>query len=82
MVTVLHRQRYGFDVRIYIKDHTPAHAHVWKGNKELRINLTTFEVSRNRGYNNREIRQIRSLIAENQELLLDVWNELHKSHES
>ena len=82
MVTVLYRQRHGFDVRIYIKDHPPAHAHVWKGGKELRINLITFEVTRNRGYNTREIRQIRALIAENQDLLLDVWKELHKTGEN
>ena len=28
MVTVLYRQRHGFDVRIYIRDHPPAHVHV------------------------------------------------------
>ena len=82
MVTVLYRQRHGFDVRIYIKGHPPAHAHVWKGDKELRINLITFEVTRNRGYNTREIRQIRALIAENQDLLLDVWKELQKTGEN
>ncbi len=51
MVTVLFRQRHGFDVRIYTKDHQPAHAHVWKGEKNIRINLKTLEVEQNRGYN-------------------------------
>ena len=78
MVTVLYRQRHGYDVRIYTKDHPPAHAHVWKGDKNLRIDLTTFEISENRGYNVREIRQIRKLVADNEELLLEVWSDIHK----
>ena len=82
MVTVLYRQRHGFDVRIYLKDHPPAHAHVWKGDKELRIDLFTFEVSRNQGDTMREIRVIPALIAEHQDLLLNVWKELQKNAEN
>ena len=78
MVTVLFRQRHGFDVRIYTKDHQPAHAHVWKGEKNIRINLKTLEVEQNRGYNTREIRAIRRLVIEHQQLLLDVWNSIHE----
>jgi len=58
------------------KDHP--HAHVWKGDKNLRINLMTFEVSDNRGYNMREIGQIRKLVADNRELLFDVWKAIHE----
>lgn len=61
-----------------MKDHPPAHAHVWKGEKNLRINLMTFEVSDNRGYNMREIRQIRKLVTEYQDLLLDIWHRIHE----
>lgn len=78
MVTVLYRQRHGYDVRIYTKDHPPAHAHVWKGDKELQIDLMTFEISNNRGYNMREIRQIRKLVTEYQDLLLDIWHRIHE----
>ena len=78
MVTVLYRQRHGYDVRIYMKDHPPAHAHVWKGDKELQIDLMTFEISNNRGYNVREIRQIRKLVTEYQDLLLDIWHRIHE----
>lgn len=78
MVTVLYRQRHGYDVRIYMKDHPPAHAHVWKGDKELQIGLMTFEISNNRGYNVREIRQIRKLVTEYQDLLLDIWHRMHE----
>ncbi len=79
MVTILYRQRHGYDVRIYTKDHPPAHAHVWKGEKNLQIDLMTLEVSDNRGYNIREIKQIRNLVVNNRELLLNVWKTLHES---
>lgn len=38
----------------------------------------TFEVSDNRGYNMREIRQIRKLVVANNELLLDFWKAIHE----
>jgi len=79
MVTVLYRQRHGYDVRIYTKDHPPAHAHVWKGEKNIQIDLMTLEVSDNQGYNTREIRQIRKLVVDNRELLNDVWKAIHES---
>ncbi len=82
MVTVLFRQRHGFDVRIYTKDHQPAHAHVWKGEKNIRINLKTLEVEQNRGYNTGEIQAIRRLVIEHQQLLLDVWNLIHEQGDS
>ena len=79
MVTVLYRQRHGYDVRIYSNDHPPPHAHVWKGDNELQINLITLEVKHNRGYNMREIRQIRKLTFDNRELLREVWRDLHEA---
>ena len=79
MVTVLYRQRHGYDVRIYTKDHPPAHAHVWKGEKNIQIDLMTLEVRDNQGYNTREIRQIRKLVVDNRELLLDTWKAIHES---
>ena len=82
MVTVLYRQRHGYDVRIYTEDHKPAHAHVWKGARNLQINLTTLEVDHNYGYNTREIRAIRKLVMRNQDLLLDVWHMIHEQGES
>jgi len=78
MVTVLYKQRYGYDVRIYTDDHPPAHAHVWQGNKNIQINLVTLKVDKNRGYNTREIGQIRNLVLEHQDLLLQVWHTIHE----
>ena len=40
MVTVLYRQRHGYDVRIHTDDHPPAHVHVWKDNASLLSNCT------------------------------------------
>ncbi len=78
MVTVLYKQRHGYDVRIYTDDHPPPHAHVWKGKKNLKISLVTFKVTLNRGFNTREIGQIRNLVMEHQDLLLQVWYTIHE----
>ncbi len=39
MVTILHRQRYGYDVRMYPRDHDPPHVHVWKGGRQIKIDI-------------------------------------------
>ena len=81
MVTVLHRQRYGFDVRItYPDDHDPPHVHVWKGGRQLKIDLESMEViSATHQFNSREIRQIVNLLREHESLLFSVWERLQNS---
>ena len=79
MVTVLYRLRHGYDVRILTDDHLPAHVHVWKGNRELVIELRQLRIRRNDGFNEREIRQIRTLLREHELLLRDTWLKYHQS---
>lgn len=73
MVTILHRQRYGYDVRIY----PDPHVHVWKGGRQAKIDLETMEViSMSNNFNSREIRQIVNLLREHESLLFEVWERL------
>ncbi|MDE2747634.1 MAG: DUF4160 domain-containing protein [Chloroflexota bacterium] len=77
MVTVLNRRRHGFDVRIYPDDHEPPHVHVWKGGRQVKIDLETMEViSASHKFNSREIGQIVKLLLEHESLLLSVWKRL------
>ncbi len=77
MVTVLFRQRHGYDVRIYPDDHDPPHVHVWKGGRQVKIDLETMEViSMSNNFNSREIRQIVDLLREHESLLFEVWERL------
>ena len=73
MVTVLCRQRHGYDVRIYTDDHLPAHVHVFKGEKRVQVYLDPIEFEDNHGFNTRELGRIRDLIEENIDLLMRMW---------
>ena len=77
MVTILHRQRYGYDVVIYTSEHGPAHVHVFRGGKQLKVELLPIRIVDNGGFNNREIRRIRALLEEHHALLLHEWTRLH-----
>ena len=80
MVTILHRQRYGYDVRMYPDDHDPPHVHVWKGGRQVKIDLEAMEVmASNRHFTSREIGQIINLLREHESLLLSVWERLQNS---
>ncbi len=76
MVTILYRQRHGFDVRIFTREHGPAHVHVYRGEKRVKVNLQPIRFSRNKGFTSRELRQIRELLSENMKLILREWERL------
>lgn len=79
MVTVLFRQRHGYDVVIHTEDHGPAHVHVIKGGNEVLIELVTWRIIENHRFNQRELRRIRRLLRENEALLVETWSRLHES---
>jgi len=79
MVTVLYRQRHGYDVVIHTEDHGPAHVHVIKGGNEVLIELVTWRIIENHRFNERELRRIRRLLRENEALLVETWSRLHES---
>ncbi len=80
MVTILHRQRYGYDVRMYPDDHDPPHVHVWKGGRQRKVELESMEViSSSHKFNKREVRQIVNLLRQHEALLLSVWEQLQGS---
>ena len=75
--TVLNRREHGFDVRIYTKDHAPAHVHVFNGANEAKVGLEPIVVIDNWGFSGRDIKNILELILEHQERLLQVWDMYH-----
>ena len=80
MVTLLNRRQHGFDVRMYPGDHDPPHVHVWKGGKQVKIDLESMEVISSRhDFNSREIRQIVNLLREHESMLLGVWERLRNA---
>jgi hypothetical protein len=75
--TLLSRREYGFDVRLFTKDHPPAHVHVFGGDNEAKVSLEPVAVMDNWGFNNREVRAILDLIEDNKTMLLSEWDKYH-----
>ncbi len=60
----------------YASDHDePPHVHVERDDCEAKIWLDPVRLQRSVGFGAGEIRRIEKLVAENQQLLLDRWNE-------
>jgi len=67
---------HGYKFRFYALDQgEPAHVHVVKDGKSLKVWLETMAVARNIGYNEREIERVRAVIAEHQNEWIGVWND-------
>lgn len=75
--TLLNRREHGFDVRLFTKDHLPAHVHVVQSDNEAKVGLDPVEILDNWGFNSREINRIVELITENQAMLLAEWDKYH-----
>jgi hypothetical protein len=77
-------------VYIYTNDHIPAHVHVFKGRKndsnqkEVKINIFAGSdrpsvVTASEDMKNKDIIAALKLVAANQEMLLNKWQEIHGS---
>lgn len=76
MGTVFKIGRLKFIIRT--KDHKPAHVHVVGAGAEVKIDLTTFEIMKVRGFSELAAYQIVRLVRERAEELIEAWNEIHE----
>jgi hypothetical protein len=53
----------------------PPHVHIWKDGKEGKIWLLDITVAFNRGYSAPDLRMLVAKATEEQENLLEIWNE-------
>ena len=74
MPAVLHVGRYRF-VFFSNEGQEPPHIHVKAGGDEAKFWLNPVELAVNYGYNARELNQMKQIIEENQQLLLEAWHE-------
>ena len=77
MVTILNRRQHGYDVRIYTREHGPAHVHVFRGENRVKVNLAPLQFSENRGFTSRELRVIQDLVEDHLQVILREWERLH-----
>ena len=74
MPTVLRYEAY----RIYFYSHEPnepPHVHIERNNLSAKFWLHSVSLGYNRGFSARELRQVERIVRENQQSLLEAWNE-------
>ena len=69
----------GYKAKFYSNDHDPAHVHVEKAEKSVKIELGSWEVVENFGFVSREIRQIINILKDNEDTLWEAWYEFFGS---
>ncbi len=73
MPTIL--RKFGYRFFFYSNEHLPVHIHIEKESKTAKFNLETFELMRSRKFKANELKEIRKLIEENEELFKHKWHE-------
>ena len=67
---------HGHKFRFYALDvDEPPHVHVVKDGKSLKVWLTSLDVARNNGYNERDVGRLLAVVAEHQENWVAAWND-------
>ena len=75
MPTVL--RDHGVEVRIYTRDHEPAHVHCWKDDAELVIELDPIGIRENNGMSQGNARRALAIVAAHQPFLMAEWRRIH-----
>lgn len=78
MPTVLRSGPYRFFFYAGDEDEPP-HVHVERDDSEAKFWLELVRLARNHGFSNKELNRIASLIEENQDRLLESWNEFFRA---
>ena len=73
MPTVLRKKGYRFF--FYTNEHLPIHIHIEKDKKTAKFNLKPFELVYTSRFKVSEISEIRKLVVENFEYLINQWDE-------
>ncbi|MFI5186029.1 MAG: DUF4160 domain-containing protein [Chitinophagales bacterium] len=73
MPTILLKNGYRFF--FYSNDHLPKHIHIERENKTAKFNLIPVELVKSSKFTASDLRQIRNLVEENVEHLINKWDE-------
>lgn len=76
MPTVLRKR--GFNFKINIDDHPPAHVHVWHQGRTIVIEFADEVITRNNyGFNRRNAREALGIVGRNQTFFQAEWRRFH-----
>lgn len=66
----------GYKFRFYALDmDEPPHVHIVKNGKSAKVWLRSLDLANNKGYNDRELKELLALIRQNQSVWIEAWNE-------
>lgn len=66
----------GYKFRFYSSDMPePPHVHIMKDEKSAKVWLQNLDVEYRHGYNEREMKELLSVVAENKEAWIGAWND-------
>ncbi len=77
MPTILRKK--GYRLFFYANDHLPVHIHIEKDNKTAKFNLEPLELIYTRRFKALEMLEMRKLVEENLEYLINKWYEYFNS---
>lgn len=67
---------FGFRFQFWANDHLPIHIHAIKGNSYAKIQVfPEVEVLENKGLTASELKKVLGAVEENQEIIIERWNE-------
>lgn len=76
MATVLNER--GFKIMVYTDDHDPAHVHIKKNGKYIRVILESVELMDEKSYfSSKDTKAALQLVADNLQACWDKWNEYY-----
>jgi hypothetical protein len=65
----------GYRFFFYSNEHLPKHIHIEKAGKTAKFNVENIELIKSFSFNASELKQIRNLVEENNEFLIQKWDE-------
>ncbi|MEO5947241.1 MAG: DUF4160 domain-containing protein [Chitinophagaceae bacterium] len=65
----------GYRFFFYVNEHLPKHIHVERDNKTAKLELSPVKLVKSKRFSASELKQIRNLVEENLEILIQKWDE-------
>ncbi|MGB7432227.1 MAG: DUF4160 domain-containing protein [Ahrensia sp.] len=66
----------GYKFRFYALDRfEPPHVHIVKDGKSAKVWLRSLDLAHNKGYNERELKELLALVVQNQNEWIEAWDE-------
>jgi hypothetical protein len=70
----------GYRFFFYSNDHSPIHIHVEKGGKTAKFDLNPVILSQSSKFNAKELKEIRTLVQQNQTIFKSKWDAFFDHH--